>query len=105
MASNRRPADPIHAVPGASVSASNLEFWRRQGSSRIGRESVGRPVDKRRIAITAGNLAVIDIFDNSVFAHDARTQFLNWALLAHGAYDYAADAWPFVGNGNRRLLR
>jgi carbohydrate-selective porin OprB len=49
-------------------------------------------VDKRRVVVTAGNLAVIDMFDNSAFAHDARTQFLNWALLAHGAYDFAADA-------------
>src|ERR1700716_1421266 len=49
-------------------------------------------VDKRRVVVTAGNLAVIDIFDNSAFAHDPRTQFLNWALLAHGAYDFAADA-------------
>lgn len=49
-------------------------------------------VDKRRIVVTAGNLALIDVFDNSAFAHDARTQFMNWALLAHGAYDFAADA-------------
>jgi hypothetical protein len=49
-------------------------------------------VDKRRVVVTAGNLAVIDIFDNSAFAHDPRTQFLNWALFAHGAYDFAADA-------------
>ena len=49
-------------------------------------------VDTRRIVITAGNLALIDVFDGSAFAHDARTQFMNWALLAHGAYDFAADA-------------
>lgn len=49
-------------------------------------------VAKHRIVLTAGNLAVVDIFDNSAYAHDARTQFLNWALLAHGAYDFAADA-------------
>ena len=49
-------------------------------------------VDQRRVVVTAGNLAVIDIFDNSAFAHDPRTQFMNWALLAHGAYDFAADA-------------
>jgi high affinity Mn2+ porin len=41
-------------------------------------------VDKRRIVVTAGNLAVTDIFDNSALAHDARTQFINRALLAHG---------------------
>lgn len=49
-------------------------------------------VEKRRVVVTVGNLAVTDIFDASEFAHDARTQFMNWALLAHGAYDFAADA-------------
>lgn len=49
-------------------------------------------VDKRRIVVTVGNLAVIDIFDNNAFAHDPRTQFMNWALLTYGAYDFAADA-------------
>ena len=49
-------------------------------------------VNQRRVVVTAGNLALIDLFDGSAFAHDARTQFINWALLAHGAYDFAADA-------------
>jgi len=48
--------------------------------------------DKRRVVFSTGNMAVIDIFDNSAFAHDSRTQFMNWGLLAHGAYDFAADA-------------
>jgi hypothetical protein len=46
----------------------------------------------RRVVLTVGNLAVSDIFDNNAYAHDARSQFLNWALLAHGAWDFAADA-------------
>lgn len=49
-------------------------------------------VASRRVVLTAGNLAVSDIFDGSSQAHDARSQFLNWALLAHGAWDFAADA-------------
>ena len=49
-------------------------------------------VSSRRLVLTAGNLAVSDIFDNNAYAHDARSQFLNWALLAHGAWDFAADA-------------
>ena len=51
----------------------------------------GKPV-KRRIVVSAGNLALIDVFDGSEFAHDARTQFMNWALLAHGAYGFVANA-------------
>ena len=48
--------------------------------------------DKDRVVLTAGNLAVSDIFDANVYAHDPRTQFMNWSFLTHGAYDFAADA-------------
>ena len=49
-------------------------------------------VASRRVVLTAGNLAASDIFDANSQAHDARSQFLNWALVAHGAWDFAADA-------------
>jgi hypothetical protein len=48
-------------------------------------------VQSRRLVITAGNMSLIDVFDINPYAHDGRTQFLNWALLAHGAFDFAAD--------------
>ena len=48
--------------------------------------------DRRRLVITAGNLAVTDLFDNNRFAHDPRTDFFNWSIMDSGAYDYAADA-------------
>lgn len=44
-----------------------------------------------RFTITAGKMAALDIFDNNAYAHDPRTQFLNWALFANGAWDYPAD--------------
>jgi high affinity Mn2+ porin len=49
-------------------------------------------IDKRRIVLTAGNVAAIDIFDAGPYSHDPRTQLLNWAFMTHGAYDFAADA-------------
>ena len=48
-----------------------------------------RPI--RRVVITAGKIGVSDIFDLNTYANSARTQFMNWALLNNGAYDYAAD--------------
>jgi high affinity Mn2+ porin len=45
----------------------------------------------RRLVLTAGTMSVIDVFDSNPYAHDGRTQFINWALMAHGAYDFAAD--------------
>jgi hypothetical protein len=49
-------------------------------------------VTRRRLVVTLGNLSILDVFDPNDLTHDARTQFLNWALLTHGAFDYAADA-------------
>lgn len=49
-------------------------------------------VDKHRVVLTAGNMSVSDIFDSNVYNHDPRTQFMNWSIMTHGAYDYAADA-------------
>jgi high affinity Mn2+ porin len=53
------------------------------------------PMARERITITAGKFAVWDIFDDNRYAHDARTQFMNWALVGGGAFDYAADARGF----------
>jgi high affinity Mn2+ porin len=46
----------------------------------------------RRLVVTAGKVSTLDLFDASAYAHDPRTQFMNWALMTYGAYDYPADA-------------
>lgn len=69
-----------------------LGFGGGQDAVESGQNQLAGMVDKRRLVLTAGNLSVIDIFDNNAYAHDARTQFTNWTFLTHGAYDYAADA-------------
>ena len=48
---------------------------------------------ENRIVVTAGKLSVVDIFDTNKYAHDPRNDFLNWAILDAGSFDYAADAW------------
>jgi len=53
-------------------------------------------VDVERLTVTAGKISVWDIFDDNAYAHDARTQFLNWALVGNGAVDFAADARGFT---------
>jgi high affinity Mn2+ porin len=45
-----------------------------------------------RLVLTAGNLSVLDVFDVMDYSRDARTQFVNWASLTYGAWDFAADA-------------
>ena len=45
-----------------------------------------------RVVLTAGNVSVLDVFDAMDYSRDARTQFMNWASLTSGAWDYPADA-------------
>jgi len=44
-----------------------------------------------RIVVSAGKMSATDVFDNNLYSNDPRTQFLNWALVSNGAWDYAAD--------------
>lgn len=48
------------------------------------------------LILTIGKFAVTDVFDNNSYAHDPRNDFLNWAAVDAGAFDYAADAWGYT---------
>jgi high affinity Mn2+ porin len=58
-----------------------------------------------RWVLTVGKLSVGDIFDVNQYAHDPRADFLNWAAIDAGTFDYAADAWGYtVGAAIERYL-
>ena len=44
-----------------------------------------------RYSIYAGRFSVTDFFDDNDYSHDPRTQFMAWAVMYNGAWDYAAD--------------
>jgi high affinity Mn2+ porin len=48
-----------------------------------------------RLTLTIGKFSVGDVFDTNAYAHDPRQDFLNWALIDTGTFDYAADAWGY----------
>jgi high affinity Mn2+ porin len=49
-----------------------------------------------RLVLTVGKFAATDIFDGNRYAHDPRSDFMNWALVDTGTFDYAADAWGYT---------
>jgi high affinity Mn2+ porin len=49
-----------------------------------------------RFVFTVGKFGVPDIFDTNTYAHDTRNDFLNWAAIDAGTFDYAADSWGFT---------
>jgi len=44
-----------------------------------------------RLVISAGKFSMADFYDLNGYSHDPRTQFLNWALMSNGAWDYPAN--------------
>ena len=57
-----------------------------------------RPMN--RYTITAGRFTLTDFFDDNRYSHDPRTQFMGWAVMYNGAWDYPADVrgytWGWV---------
>ena len=49
-----------------------------------------------RLVVTVGKFAVTDVFDTNKYAHDPRSDFLNWTVVDTGVFDYAADAWGYT---------
>jgi high affinity Mn2+ porin len=49
-----------------------------------------------RVVISLGKFSVADVFDTNRYAHDPRSDFLNWAAIDAGTFDYAADAWGYT---------
>ena len=54
------------------------------------------PRSPDRWVFTVGKFGVPDVFDVNQYAHDPRSDFLNWVAVDAGSFDYAADAWGFT---------
>lgn len=54
----------------------------------------------KRYTVMAGRFTLTDFFDNNRYTHDPRTQFMGWAVMYNGAWDYPADVrgytWGWV---------
>ncbi|MGZ3838955.1 MAG: carbohydrate porin [Flavisolibacter sp.] len=46
---------------------------------------------KNNLTIQLGKFSLGDLFDNNNYSNSPRTQFMNWALMNNGAWDYAAN--------------
>lgn len=52
---------------------------------------LGNPRPMTRYTIVVGRFTVTDFFDQNRYSHDPRTQFMGWAVMYNGAWDYPAD--------------
>ena len=53
--------------------------------------SLASAVPVRRLELRAGKMSTVDFFDLNSVGSDSHLQFMNWAAVNNGAFDYAAD--------------
>jgi len=64
---------------------------RKYTSQDEGFNQLKQQVPESYFAFTIGKVSIADFFDQNSYSHDPRTQFMNWALMSNGAWDYAAN--------------
>ena len=57
----------------------------------IGPMGVLESLPVRRLQFRVGKMSLADFFDANPVASDSHLQFMNWAIVNNGAWDYAAD--------------
>ena len=83
----------IFARQSASVVEKNQWMTRQLGGTK----------DVRNLTLTVGHLSAKDIFDTNAYSNDPRSQFMNWALVANGAWDYPANTLGFTNGAAAEL--
>jgi len=78
----------------------DIALGKKRESVEDDEQQVGGSRPERRYSITLGRFTVTDFFDNNRYTHDPRTQFMGWAIMYNGAWDYPADTrgytWGWV---------
>lgn len=49
-----------------------------------------------RVVLTVGKFSIVDIFDTNKYSNNPKTDFLNWAAINAGTFDYGGDAWGYT---------
>lgn len=78
-------------------------FGGEQETLEGGPNQLSGKADVSRLTLQAGKFAVLDVFDGNAYAKDPRKDFMNWAIWAPGAFDYAADKVGLTYGGTAEL--
>jgi high affinity Mn2+ porin len=74
----------------------NFEWGNEKDTIESGVNQLAGLKSKRYFSIAVGKFGMADFFDNNAFSHDPRSQFMNWALMDNGAWDYPANTRGYV---------
>ncbi|MEO6850072.1 MAG: carbohydrate porin, partial [Mucilaginibacter sp.] len=74
----------------------NFEWGKDKDTVENDLNQLGGLKSKHYFSLTIGKFGMADFFDGNNFSHDPRTQFMNWALMDNGAWDYPANTRGYV---------
>jgi len=74
----------------------NFEWGKEKDTLTDDANQLAGTLSKRHFSFTVGKWGMADYFDSNSFAHDPRTQFMNWSLMSNGAWDYPANTRGYV---------
>jgi high affinity Mn2+ porin len=81
----------------------NFEWGNDKDTIAADANQLGGLKSKRYFSIAVGKFGMADFFDGNTFSHDPRMQFMNWALMDNGAWDYPANTRGYVIGANAEL--
>ena len=87
-----RIGDPAPAFELARLFFKQIIFLNKEVSYQESDiNKLGGNIPTKYISITIGKICISDFFDNNRYSHDPRTQFMSWALMSNGAWDFPAN--------------
>jgi high affinity Mn2+ porin len=86
---------PYARIPRAFV-RQTINFGGEPEKIAAGINQFAQTDTSNRLVVTVGKVSVSDMFDDNRYAHDPRNDFMNWALVDAGTFDYAADALGYT---------
>ncbi len=74
----------------------NFEWGKDKDTIEDANNQLAGLKSKRYFSFAIGKFGMADFFDGNNFSHDPREQFMNWALMDNGAWDYPANTRGYV---------
>jgi high affinity Mn2+ porin len=74
----------------------NFEWGNEKDTVEADANQLGGIKSKRYFSFAVGKFGMADFFDGNNLSHDPRSQFMNWALMDNGAWDYPANTRGYV---------
>jgi high affinity Mn2+ porin len=96
--------NPYFRLPRAFI-RQTFDLGGKDESIESAANQLGGVRSSNRLDLIIGKFGVTDVFDTNQYAHDPRSDFLNWTAVDAGTFDYAADAWGYTVGAAVELYR